>query len=59
MITDCTFCTGSGYRKIIGGNGLTSIPCIYCNTRGKVSDELYDEELKHWMHGKKIDTGIK
>ncbi len=42
-ITNCRTCDGKGFIINVKGNGFSSIPCITCNTRGKVSSELYDE----------------
>lgn len=55
MIFDCDYCNGSGYviATDIGVDDPKSvkIPCVNCNTRGKVSDKLYNDELSK-MPGK-------
>ena len=40
-ITDCTICNGTGW--------LEKIPCIRCNTRGVVSDQLFDNQLRKYQ----------
>jgi hypothetical protein len=37
----CKKCKGVGYNELHG----YLIPCVNCNTRGVVSDQLYDEKL--------------
>jgi DnaJ-class molecular chaperone len=37
MLTKCIRCNGTGYHD--------NIPCSTCNTRGVVSDQLYDDKL--------------
>lgn len=36
MIKDCIKCKGTGFNE--------KLPCVHCNTRGKVSDQLNDLE---------------
>lgn len=49
MITDCTDCSGTGWVV----TKSYTIPCTHCNCRGKISDQLYEDDLKNWMHGKR------
>jgi hypothetical protein len=38
MISQCSKCSGTGWRN--------DIPCPYCNAVGKVSDRLFDPNLR-------------
>ena len=40
MVEDCTKCNDLGRVDVVGGNGFTTILCIDCNARGKVSGIL-------------------
>jgi len=39
-ISNCTDCNGLGWNK--------NIPCIRCNTKGVVSDQLFDDKLRNY-----------
>ena len=44
-ISDCNNCKGTGW--------IGDVPCGSCNTRGKISDQLYDDELRKYPNKEK------